>query len=73
MSILCLFFRLHIPLSGFQMTGGIGNDDHKHLQFTFDVSTSPVIFLDTIVYKGHRFQHCSKLDIKSLITPTNSF
>lgn len=51
----------------------IGNHCHKHLRFTFEISTSAVNFLDTTVYKGPKFQNHNKLDIKSFIKPTNNF
>ncbi|XP_062579196.1 uncharacterized protein LOC134241129 [Saccostrea cucullata] len=51
----------------------ISNSCHKHLKFTFEIAHSSVNFLDTTVYKGNRFNHCQKLDIKSYIKPTNNF
>ena len=51
----------------------IGNQVHPLLKFTYEISESSMVFLDTVIYKGIRFTESGVLDTKSYIKPTNSF
>ena len=51
----------------------IGNSVHELLKFTYQISDTNMVFLDTEVYKGQRFTESGVLDIKSYLKPTNNF
>lgn len=51
----------------------LANAHHPLLKFTYDISETEMIFLDTVVYKGHRFRDNGILDIKHYTKPTNTF
>ena len=50
----------------------IANSHHPLLKFTYEISNTNMIFLDTTVYKGSRFAQYGILDFKSHIKATNS-
>lgn len=50
----------------------IANNHHPFLKFTYNVSETEMVFLDTTVYKGTRFDTDGILDIRSYIKPTNT-
>ena len=50
----------------------IANSIHPLLKFTYNISETEAIFLDTCIYKGQRFEMEGVLDIKSYIKPTNT-
>ncbi len=50
----------------------IANNHHPLLKFTYEISDSEMIFLDTVIFKGNRFAHTGVLDIKIYIKPTNT-
>ena len=49
------------------------NSHHPTIKFTAEISDTETTFLDTIVYKGKRFQDQSVLDIKTHFKPTETF
>jgi len=49
------------------------NSHHPKIKFTAEISHTEFIFLDTILYKGKRFQDQSVLDIKTHFKLTESF
>ena len=49
------------------------NRSHKHLKFTYEISTEKISFLDTLIYKGGRFEFNQKLDIKTFTKKTETF
>ena len=51
----------------------IANAEHELLKFTYEISNSSVNYLDTIVFKGKRFQTRNILDIKSYTKPTETY
>ena len=51
----------------------IANSYHQLLKFTYEISESSMIFLDTEIYKGKRFKDHGILDIKLYTKPTNTF
>ncbi len=51
----------------------IANAIHPLLKFTYDISKTDVIFLDTTLYKGLRFHTNGILDIKSYSKPSNTY
>ena len=51
----------------------IANDSHKLLKFTYEIEENAISFLDTEVYKGHRFQNSSVLDIKCFSKKTEKY
>ena len=51
----------------------IANSIHNLLKFTYEISESSMVFLDTEIYKGNRFENSGILDIKTYIKPTNTF
>ena len=51
----------------------IANSIHPLLKFTYNISSTEVVFLDTIMYKGPRFHTSGILDFRSYTKPTNTF
>ena len=51
----------------------LANTKHAHLKFTYEFSKHEITFLDTVIYKGERFQNEVILDIKTYIKPTETF
>ena len=51
----------------------IANRSHKHLKFTYEISTDSIAFLDTLIYKGDRFDLNHILDIKTFLKKTETF
>lgn len=51
----------------------IANDSHKHLKFTYEMSNTEINFLDTLIYKGKRFDTNGTLDMKTYTKPTETF
>ena len=49
------------------------NSFHLTLKFTAEISDKEITFLDTVVYKGERFQKDAILDIKTHYKPTETF
>ena len=49
------------------------NNHHATIKFTAEISEEKVTFLDTIVYKGKRFNSPSILDIRTHFKPTETF
>ncbi|XP_078361760.1 uncharacterized protein LOC144646110 [Oculina patagonica] len=49
------------------------NAHHPTIKFTAEISNTETTFLDTVVYKGKRFQNQSILDIKTHFKPTETF
>ena len=49
------------------------NQFHPSIKFTAEISENEISFLDTIIYKGDRFQTDSILDIKTHYKPTETF
>ena len=49
------------------------NQFHPSIKFTAEISENEITFLDTIIYKGDRFQTDSILDIKTHYKPTETF
>lgn len=49
------------------------NNIHPTLKFKFDMSHTQGIFLDTIVFKGKRFQSENILDFKPYVKPSEKF
>ena len=49
------------------------NSHHPTIKFTAEISNTEATFLDTVVYKGKRFQNQSTLDVKTHFKPTESF
>lgn len=49
------------------------NDIHPTLKFKYEISTSQGTFLDTIVFKGKRFQQENILDFKPYVKPSEKF
>ena len=49
------------------------NQLHSSIKFTVEISENKITFLDTITYKGDRFQTDSILDIKTHYKPTETF
>lgn len=49
------------------------NAFHLTIKFTFTHSTNKITFLDLELYKGPRFQHTNKLDVRPHHKSTNSF
>lgn len=47
------------------------NSLHETIKFTYEVSESETVFLDTIVYKGRRFESTGILDLRTHIKVTN--
>ena len=48
------------------------NTFHPTIKFTAEISEKEVRFLDTVVYKGERFQNESIFDIKTYYKPTET-
>ena len=46
---------------------------HPTIEFTAEESENKITFLDTVVFKGERFQSESILDIKTHYKPTETF
>ena len=46
---------------------------HPTIKFTAEISEKEITFLDTVVYKGERFQNKSILDVKTHYKPTETF
>ena len=49
------------------------NSFHPTIKFTAEISDKEITFLDTVVYKGERFQKDAILDIKTHYKPTETF
>ena len=49
------------------------NSHHPTIKFTAEISNTEATFLDTVVYKGKRFQNQSTLDVKTHFKPTETF
>ena len=49
------------------------NDIHPTLKFKYDISDTHGTFLDTIVFKGKRFQKENILDFKPSVKPSEKF
>ena len=49
------------------------NQFHPSIKFTAAISENQINFLDTIIYKGDRFQTDAILDIKTHYKPTETF
>ena len=49
------------------------NLDHPTIKFTTEISDTETVFLDTIVYKGTRFNAKSILDVKTHFKKTETF
>ena len=49
------------------------NSFHPTIKFTAEISDKEITFLDTVVYKGERFQKDAILDIKIRYKPTETF
>ena len=49
------------------------NSHHPTIKFTAEISNTEAPFLDTVVYKGKRFQNRSILGIKTHFKPTDPF
>ena len=49
------------------------NNYHPTIKFTADISDKEVIFLDTCIYKGARFEKESILDTRTYFKPTETF
>ena len=49
------------------------NSFHPTIKFTAEISVKEITFLDTVVYKGERFQKDAILDIKIRYKPTETF
>jgi len=49
------------------------NSFHPTLKFTAEISDKEITFLDTVVFKGERFQKDAILDIKTHYKPTETF
>ena len=51
----------------------IANSSHDLLKFTYEISSSCAVFLDTHIYKGDIFSSCQTLDIKCHTKTTETF
>ena len=51
----------------------LANESHKLLKFTYEIEENSISFLDTEVYKGHRFENSSVLDIKCYSKKTEKY
>ena len=49
------------------------NNYHRTIKFTADISDKEIIFLDTCIYKGARFEKESILDTRTYFKPTETF
>ena len=49
------------------------NTFHPTIKFTAEISEKEITFLDTVVYKGERFQNEAILDVKTHYKPTETF
>ena len=49
------------------------NSFHPTIKFTVKISDKEITFLDTVVYKGERFQKDAILDIKTHSKPAETF
>jgi len=49
------------------------NSFHPTIKFTPEISVKEITFLDTVLYKGERFQKDPLLDIKTRYKPTETF
>ena len=49
------------------------NNYHPTIKFTADISDEEIIFLDTCIYKGARFEKESILDTRTYFKPTETF
>ena len=49
------------------------NNYHPTIKFTADISDKEIIFLDTCIYKGARFEKESILDTRTYFKPTETF
>jgi hypothetical protein len=46
---------------------------HADLTISYDISANEITFLDTIIFKGPRFNSCNLLDVRLYTKPLNSF
>ena len=51
----------------------LANNYHPTIKFTAEISDTEIIFLDTCVYKGERFNKESILDVRTHFKPTETF
>ena len=51
----------------------IANRFHPTIKFTAEISDKEATFLDSIVYKGERFDNQSILDVRTHFKPTETF
>ena len=49
------------------------NEMHSTLKFKYDISHTQGVFLDTVVFKGKRFESENILDFKPYVKPTEKF
>ena len=49
------------------------NSHQPTIKFTAEISNTEATFLDTVIYKGKRFQNQSTLDVKTHFNPTETF
>ena len=49
------------------------NKYHLTIKFTAGISCTEIVFLDTVVYQGARFETESIIDIKTRYKPTETF
>ena len=54
-------------------TNSTNSKFHPNIKFTAEISENEITFLDTVVFKGERFNNESILDIKSHYKPTETF
>ena len=67
------FFYYNGPESEIETFFELANSEHAHLKFTYEFSRQEMIFLDTVIYKGERFENEQIPDIKTFIKPTETF
>lgn len=51
----------------------IANKSHKHLKFTYEINRNSIAFLDTLIYKGKRFETDSILDVRTYMKKTETY
>ena len=62
-----------IPAEEVKTFVDFANSFHPTIKFTYELSSSKAIFLDTEVFKGPRFSTVNILDILTLFRPTETF
>ena len=50
----------------------IAHSHHNLLKFTYDISKTETVFLDTVIFKGQRFKRSGIFDIRSYTKPSNT-